>query len=98
MTNIVARINITLPKDLILELKKTVPPRYRSSVIAGALSEKIAKMKREEGLKKLKGIWTKAGGPAFKSDKEVTAWRRALWSSTNTRFEKRIHGKLSGRF
>ena len=92
MTNIVARINITLPKELILELKKTVPPRYRSSMIASALSEKIADMKRKESLKKLKGVWTKAGGPAFKSDKEVTAWRKALWSSTDTRLEKRISG------
>lgn len=92
MTNVVSRVNITLPKDLLEELRKTVPARYRSSVIASAVSEKIARMKREEGLKKLKGIWTKAGGPAFKSDKEVTEWRRALWSSTNTRFEKRIRG------
>ena len=92
MTNVVSRVNITLPTTLLEELKSTVPPRYRSPVIANAVSEKIAKIKREEGLKKLKGVWTKAGGPAFKSDKEVTAWRRALWSSTDARLEKRISG------
>ena len=45
-----------------------------------------------ESLKKLKGIWTKAGGIDFKSDKELTAWRRSLWASTNVRLNKKIRG------
>ncbi|MEK7581696.1 MAG: hypothetical protein AAB512_05460 [Patescibacteria group bacterium] len=81
MTNVVSRINITLPKELIVELKKTIPPRYRSAIIASALSEKIADMKRKESLKKLKGVWEKSGGVKIKTDKDLRAWRRSLWSS-----------------
>jgi len=86
MTNVVARINITLPKELILELKKTVPPRYRSSIIASALSEKIADMKRKESLKNLKGVWEKSGGVKIKTEKDLRTWRKSLWSSFESKF------------
>lgn len=92
MSTNVSRINITLPTDLAEDLRKTISSRERSKVIAEAVKEKIARIKREKSLKKLKGMWTKAGGPDFKADKEVTAWRRNLWASTDTRLEKRIRG------
>ena len=57
MATTVSRINITLPKELISELRGSIPKRERSRVIAKALGEEIAKMKREESFKKLKGIW-----------------------------------------
>lgn len=88
----VSRINITLPKDLVSDLRDTIPARERSKVISEALKKEIAMIKREKSLKKLKGIWTKAGGIDFKSDKELTAWRRSLWASTNTRLDKKIRG------
>jgi len=92
MSTNVSRINITLPKDLAADFREIISPRERSKVIAEALKEKIARIKREESLKKLKGIWTKAGGIDFKSDKELTAWRRSLWASTNVRLNKKIRG------
>jgi len=90
MATTVTRINITLPKNLASELKEVIPARERSKVITEALKERIARMKREESLKKLKGVWDKAGGIPFKSDKELKAWRRSLWAST----EKRFTGKI----
>ena len=92
MSTTVARVNITVPEDLLRELKKTVPKRARSKVIADALRKEMARIKREENLKKLKGIWTKAGGVDFNSDKDLNSWRKNLWSSTNTRIEKKISG------
>ena len=92
MATTVSRINITLPKELISELRGSIPKRERSRIIAKALGEEIAKMKREESFKKLKGIWEKAGGTPFKSDKELTAWRKSLWTSAEKRFSKRIRG------
>ena len=92
MATTVSRINITLPKELISELRESIPKRERSRIIAKALGEEIAKMKREESFKKLKGIWKKAGGIRFKSDKELTAWRKSLWTSAEKRFSKRIRG------
>lgn len=92
MATTVSRINITLPKDLIADLKKVIPPRERSRVITEALKAKIAKAKREEGLKKLKGVWSKAGGISFKSEADLRSWRKSLWSSTEKRFAKEISG------
>ena len=92
MTTTVSRINITLPKNLIVDLKEAIPERERSRVIAEALKEKIARMKREESLRKLKGIWGKAGGVPFRSNRDLRAWRRSLWSSAEKRFTRKISG------
>lgn len=88
----VSRINITIPKNLVEELKKTVPRRERSKVITEALKEKIAKMKMDKSFMKLAGIWDKAGGIPFKTDADLRAWRKSLWSSTEKRFTKRTSG------
>lgn len=88
MATTVIRLNITLPRNLVSDLKDTIPERERSKVIAEALREKIARIKREESLKKLKGVWDKAGGISFRSEKELKAWRKSLWSSTEKRFHK----------
>ena len=45
MATTVSRINITLPKELISELRGSIPKRERSRIIAKALGEEIAKMK-----------------------------------------------------
>ncbi len=43
------RINITLPKDLARDLRRTIPTRSRSKFIAEAL---VDKLKRKKNLKK----------------------------------------------
>ena len=88
----VSRINITLPKNLADDLKVTISPRERSKVIAEALKRELTAIKREKALKKLKGTWAKFGGVPLKSDADIKAWRRSLWSSS----EKRFTGKISG--
>ena len=64
----------------------------RSRIIAEALREKIAKAKREESLKNLKGAWNKAGGIPFKSEADLRSWRKSLWATTEKRFTKDIRG------
>lgn len=51
------RINITLPNDLIKDLKRTVPDGKRSQFISEAVREKISKKKnlKKEWIKSLKG-------------------------------------------
>ncbi len=43
------RINITLPNDLIRDMRTSIPPRGRSKFIAGVLKEKLS---RNRNLKK----------------------------------------------
>ena len=89
MTTIVSRINITLSKELIAELKKTVPKRKRSKLIAEALEEKLTTIKRKAALEKLKGAWDKAGGTKFSSDEDLALWRKNLWASFDKRMGKK---------
>lgn len=48
------RINITLPNDLIRDLRTSIPPRGRSKFIAGVLREKLVKKRN------LKKEWIKS--------------------------------------
>lgn len=92
MSTNVSRVNITLPKDLVSDLRDTIPARERSKIISEALKKEIAMIKREKSLKKLKGIWTKAGGVSLKTDADVRAWRKSLWSTTDKRLLAKIRG------
>lgn len=92
MATTVSRFNITLPNSLAKDLKEIIPSRERSKIIAEALREKIAMVKRVKGLKKMKGTWAKFGGKTFKSDKELTAWRKSLWSTVDKRLQSVTRG------
>lgn len=84
-----ARIDLTLPKELIAELKKTVPKMKRSSFVAEAVEDKLKSITRERAFKELAGSWDKHGGFKFRTDQELTRWRKKLWSS----FDKRLSSK-----
>jgi metal-responsive CopG/Arc/MetJ family transcriptional regulator len=49
-----ARLNITLPGDLVQELNQLVEPRKKSRFIAGALRDQLKKLKNEKQEKILK--------------------------------------------
>lgn len=89
MSITVTRINITLPTNLVGELKKLVPERKRSELIASALAERIVRIKREESLRNLKGTWDKAGGIAFETEEDLKNWRKSLWASSEKRFSRK---------
>lgn len=92
MVSTVTRLNITLPSDLVVELRETVPPRARSRLIAEAVREKLAEIDKKEAMAKLKGSWDRLGGIKFTKEKELRAWRRSLWTSTEKRLSKKLHG------
>ena len=88
MTVLFTRLNITAPSDLISELRRVVPERMRSKIVSEALEEKLTKIKREKAIEELAGIWKKAGGIPFRNDKELSLWRKKLWSSFDKRLAK----------
>ena len=67
------RINITLPSDLIKDLKEKLPARRISRFIADAAKEKVERLTQEEALKELL-----AGPPAFPNIKDSIKWVREL--------------------
>lgn len=84
-----ARIDFTLPTVLISELKKSVPKWKRSLFVARAVEDKLKSITRERAFKELAGSWDKHGGIKFSTDRELTLWRKNLWSS----FDKRLSSK-----
>ena len=69
-TNIgVVRVNITLPKGLLSELEKKVPVRGKSSFVADAIEEKLAREKRKLALRELTEL-----PPTFLGVKDSTVY------------------------
>lgn len=80
------RINISLPADLVSELKKVVPPRGVSRFLANAARERIAHIEREKALKELLDA-----PPTFtflKGKNAAVKWVRALRKEDNKRLER----------
>ena len=72
-TSSYVRINITLPRDLVKELKEKIPSRGLSKFLADAAEEKVEELTREEALKELL-----AAPPAFPHIKDSVKWVRDL--------------------
>lgn len=67
------RINVSLPSDLVKELKEKVPFRGISRFLSDAAKEKIEQIIQEEAFKELL-----AGPPAFPQIKDSVKWVRDL--------------------
>lgn len=67
------RINISMPSDLVTELRRRVPKRQISRFLSDAAKTKIDDLTQEEALKKLL-----AGSPAFPHIKDSVKWIREL--------------------
>lgn len=72
-TSSYVRINITLPRGLVKELKEKIPSRGLSKFLADAAEEKVEELTREEALKELL-----AAPPAFPHIKDSVKWVRDL--------------------
>jgi len=86
---LISRVNITLPTELIYELRNTVPERKRSSFIAAAVYEKIKAIKRNKAFGELIGSWKKAGGVKFSKDEELSLWRKKIWAGFEEKLSKK---------
>lgn len=71
-TNFV-RINISMPSDLVKDIKKSVPSRGVSRFISEAAKEKIRKEEREKAFKELLDA-----PPAFTDIKDSVAYIRKM--------------------
>lgn len=65
----VVRVNITLPKVLLSELEKKVSTRGKSSFVADAIEEKLAREKKEMALRELAEF-----PPTFMNVKDAAAY------------------------
>lgn len=67
------RVNVSLPRDLLKELKKKVPFRGMSKFLSDAARGKVDSINSEEALRELL-----SGPPAFPQIKDSVKWVREL--------------------
>jgi hypothetical protein len=56
--------NFLLPEPLLSELRRLVPAKMRSQVVAAALDRELARIKAERALSEYFGAWKPARGKA----------------------------------
>lgn len=76
----VKQANFLLPEDLLDELRKSVPKRQQSRVVAESLRMELRRMKLERALQSSFGAWEHEKHPELK--KGSRAFIRALRKST----------------
>ena len=72
--------NFLLPEDLIEELRKSVPKREQSKVVAEALKKELKRIKLQDVLQTSFGIWKEKDHPELK--RGTKAFIRKLRRST----------------
>ena len=74
--------NFLLPEDLIDKLKKAVPKRQQSKVVAEALRKELKRIKLERALERSFGAWKDEDHPELKAGTD--AWIKKLRKSSRT--------------
>ena len=83
-TQTVVRVNVTIPKGIIEDVKRLDAKRSISKFASEAMSEKLAREKRERALNAIL-----AGPPTFTDIEDSTAYVRALRTEDRER-DKRL--------
>jgi len=56
--------NFLLPEPLLAELRRLIPAKMRSQVVAGALERELARIRAKKALADYFGAWSAADGKA----------------------------------
>jgi len=70
MATISKQANFLLPEDLLNELRKAVPGRQQSKVVAEALRKELKRLKLKKSLQEAFGAWKEKEHPELKEGTE----------------------------
>lgn len=77
------RVNITIPDNLLLEIKKITPERGLSSFLANAAADRLSRLNREKAIKRV------ASMPAtFRNIRDSRAYVRGLRKESDRRLKR----------
>ena len=82
------RITVRLPRWLLDDLRKYVPARRRSEVIAAATAEAMARIKLDEALRIGAGAWSDEDHPDLRTQKDVNRYLSELRMPAAKRFRQ----------
>lgn len=72
------RTHVVLPKELVEEVDRLVGQRKRSAFLTEAVSEKVARERRDRALARTAGFLAPGSHPEWASPEDVSAWVREL--------------------
>lgn len=75
------RVNVIFPRELVHELRRLVPRRRRSELIAEATAEKLALLRQQEAVREAAGSWKDEDHPEMQTLDDVHRWLDDLRSS-----------------
>lgn len=81
------RVSVRLPKGLMEELRRYVPPRKRNQVITEGTARMLAEIKLKRGLAVGAGAWTDELHPELNSPEDAERFLKEIRASTNRRLQ-----------
>lgn len=82
------RINISIQKKVLEELRKLIAPRKRSEFIAEATKEKLTLLKQQKALEKAAGAWNDANHSNLNTSADMEIYLRETRGNYETRIER----------
>lgn len=82
------RVNISLPKAVVEEMRKLVLPRKRSEFIAQATREKLDLLKQQKVLETSAGKWSDQNHPKLNTQEEMNLYLRETRGNYEARLER----------
>ncbi len=72
------RINVTVPVNLLEELKAYVPKRQRNQFIVTAIAQEMGRLKLHQALQDSSGSWSAKAYPALASPPQIESYVREM--------------------
>lgn len=92
----VARVNITIPINVLSETKEVLKkPMTFSGLVSDLVADWVKQRKRDKAFEALRGTWVESGGPDFKNLAEYNRWKAKIWGPTTKRIIKKSSGLSS---
>ena len=86
------KVNVTLPKDTLLKLRRLVPPGKRSHIIAEATARYLEEHTQKAALQQATGLWKDR---RFRTQADVNRFLKRLRGSTRRAARASPPGPLS---
>ena len=85
----VEKINVTLPTETVLKLRRLIPVRQRSRVIAEATAHYLEALTQKTAFRQVAGLWKDR--ISLRSQADVNRLLRTLRGSTHRRLTRLSH-------
>lgn len=82
------RVNISLPKAVVEEMRKLILPRKRSEFIAQATKEKLDLLKQQKVLEMSAGKWSDQNHPKLNTQEDMNLYLRETRGNYEARLER----------